>query len=432
MEHASPTIRNADEVGYNLRSSQAIPTHLSGPDTVLVPGIPSKAFATAVPGGEEKLAEAESTPSRTADVTSSPASRTSASPTSAGTRGEHAGDARLPLDLSSAAASLGTTGQQNKKTVSGEDNLQQDEGGNDNPVNVSNPKSPAGHWLGQAELIQAHDRIEALSSDAVASAELLNQAEQENEGLRTHIELLMKRANESDSCSTIDADPHPVGQLGPDDVPLGQKRVVWRKEPAGTVTPHEKHLEMEKEALTRRMKELDRQMKAPSSASLADAQRPRGAPLDSSTSPLRHQEDSRQEASAVTIGLAERFGAENRKLQAEVARLQRQVGTSTTPPSPPCQHSQEEGGRNSYGSPGSPNRYMSLAQQQKGLGMAPPQQQSRGDLRGAEGAKGAQTAGFMELIANLTRRLASTTVLIENVTEGLTEAASVITGLAMA
>ena len=184
-------------------------------------------------------------------------------------------------------------------------------------------------------------------------------------------------------------------------------RVVWQKEPAGTVTPHEKHLEMEKEALTRRLEEVGRQMRGPSSASLAAAQRPRDAPLDSSTSPLRHQEDSRQEASAVTIGLFERFGAENLNLQAEVARLQRQMGTSTAPPSPPCQHPQEEGDRNSNGSPGSPNRYRNQAKQQEGLVMAPPQQQPRGDLLGAEGAKDAQTAGLMELIANLTRRLAS-------------------------
>ena len=57
--------------------------------------------------------------------------------------------------------------------------------------------------------------------------------------------------------------------------------------------------------------------------------------------------------------------------------------------------------------PGSPERYINLAQQQKGLIIAPPQQQARNNLLGAEGAKDAQTAGLMELIANLQRRLAS-------------------------
>ena len=55
MEHASPRLRSVDEGGYNLRSTQANTTHLSGPDTALDSEIPSNAFATAVPGEEEEL-----------------------------------------------------------------------------------------------------------------------------------------------------------------------------------------------------------------------------------------------------------------------------------------------------------------------------------------------------------------------------------------
>ena len=408
MEHASPRLRSVDEGGYNLRSTQANTTHLSGPDTALDSEIPSNAFATAVPGEEEELVEADSTPSRTADVTSSSASRTSANPTNAGTRGELAGDARLPLDPSSAATSLGTTGQQNKQTVSGEDNLQQKEGGSDNPVNVSDPKSPEGHWLRQAELIQAHDRIGVLSSDAVAVAELLNQAEQENEGLRTHLALLEARMKEPNSNSRSNADQHPEGHVGPSDALQGQKRVLWQKEPAATATPQYGRLEMEKEALMRQMKELDRQMEGPGAPSLADAHNPRDAPPNTSISPPRHQEDGRQGSSAATIGLVEHFQAANRSLTAEVARLQRQKGTSTAPPSPSCQHPQEGGDWDSDGPPRSPVRYTNLAQQQEGQTLAPPQRQPD-----------AQTAGLMELIKNLTSRLASVekgavSVLIEN------------------
>ena len=328
-------------------------------------------------------------------MTSSFATRTF-DPAYAETRGEHADDARLPLDPSSAGTSLGTSGQQGKQTVSGEDILQQNEGGSDNPVNVSDPKSPEGYWLKQAELIQAHDKIGMLSSDAVASAELLNQAEQENEGLRTYVALLKTRVKEPDSSSMVDADPHHEGQLRPSDALPGQKRVLWQKEPAVTVTPQIGRLEMEKEALMRQVEELDRQMKGPGLASLADAHNPRDAPPITSISPPRHQEDSRQRASAATIGLVEHFQAENRNLIAEVARLQRQKGTSTAPPSPSFQHPQEGGDWNSWGSLRSPERYTNLAQQQEGQMLAPPQQQPN-----------AQTAGLMELIANLTSRLAS-------------------------
>ena len=147
MEHASPRIRNVDEGGYNLRSTQVNTTHLSGPDTVLDPEFPSNAFATAVSRVEEVLEEASPSPPRTADVTSSPASRT---PYLAGAeaQGEHAGDARLPLDPSSAATfSRNVSGQQNNQTESGEVNLQQQEGGSNNPLITTNSDSAEGIWF---------------------------------------------------------------------------------------------------------------------------------------------------------------------------------------------------------------------------------------------------------------------------------------------
>ena len=111
--------------------------------------------------------------------------------------------------------------------------------------------------------------------------------------------------------------------------------------------------------------------------------------------------------SAGTIDLVEHLQAGNCDLQAEVARLQRQAETSTASRSPRLQHPQEGGGGNSTGLPGSPSRYINLAQQQRGQIVDPPQQQPPNNLLGAEGAKDAQTAGLMELISNLQSRLAS-------------------------
>ena len=155
-------------------------------------------------------------------MTSSSASRTS-NPASAEARGEHAGDARLPLDPSAAATPFkNTSGQQNNQTQSSEDNLQQQEGGSDNPLSVANSESPEGIWLNQAELIQAQDKIGSLTSNAAAAVELLNQVANENEGLRLHVALLEKRAKDPDTRSMIGADLHHGGQPEPGDVLYGQ------------------------------------------------------------------------------------------------------------------------------------------------------------------------------------------------------------------
>ena len=164
------------------------------------------------------------------------------------------------------------------------------------------------------------------------------------------------------------------------------------------------------EALTRRLEELENQVKYSGSTWRADAQHPREAPPDISTPPSRHLENYPQKLSAGTIDLVEHSQAGNRELQAEVARLQRQAETSTASRSPRLQHSQEGGGGNSTGSPGSPTRYINLAQQQKGQIVAPPQQQPPNKLLGAEGAKDAQAAGLPQpycAAADATRALCS-------------------------
>ena len=209
--------------------------------------------------------------------------------------------------------SLGATRQQDKQTESGEDNLQQKERGSGNPVNVADSESPEGIWLNQVELIQAQDKIGSLTSNAAAAVELLSQVKNENEGLRLHVALLEKRAKDPDTRSMIGADLHHGGQPEPGDVLYGQNRGNSQKELAAAITPQERS-EMNTEAMTRRLEELEKenQVKYSGSTWRADAQHPREAPPDISTPPSRHLENYPQKLSAGTIDLVEHLQAGNR------------------------------------------------------------------------------------------------------------------------
>ena len=236
-------------------------------------------------------------------MTASCATRTS-NPASVRARGEHASDARLPLHPSSAAkGSKGISRQQNKQTESGEDNLQQQDGGGDIPLNVADPEAPDGIWIDQAELTLAQDKIGTLTENAAVALELLSQVEHENEGLRLHVAQLEKQAKEPDARSRIGADLHHGDQSEPSDALSGQKRGIFQKESADTMTP-QKRIETNNElALLSRLVELEHQMKSSSYASVSNAQHPREAPLEISTSSSRQPEDSLQGHSAGTLGL---------------------------------------------------------------------------------------------------------------------------------